>query len=107
MNMKYFFISLLFLIAAAQLLSQEQSTVSVTSAEINNGVVIITIQEGTARTELHCNVGMPNCKKLTPGKYMIVRLPKGHGMYECDNVEVYPGDPQTQERLGQYCSVKP
>jgi len=105
--MKHIVIFLLFLFAAAQLLSQEQSTVAVTTAEISNGVVIVTVLDGTARVELRCNVGMPNCKKLSPGKYTLVRLPKGHGMYECDNVDVYAGDPQTQDRLGEYCAVKP
>jgi len=105
--MKHIVILLLFLGAAAQLLSQDASKVTVTAAEVNNGVVIINVLEGKTHVELQCNANMPTCKKLTPGSaYTMVRLPKGHGMYECDNVEMYTGDPETGEKLGQYCAIK-
>ena len=104
--MKHVFIFLLFVFATAQLLSQDTSNVTVTSAQSNNGVVIISVVEGNTHLELQCNANMPTCKKLAPGKYNMVRLPKGHGMYECDNVDVYAGDPQSADRIGEYCALK-
>lgn len=105
--MKHIIISLLFLVATAQMLSQDTSKVTVTGAEVNNGVVIINVLEGKTRVELQCNANMPNCKKLSPGSsYTMVRLPKGHGMYECDNVDMISGDAQSGEKVGQYCAVK-
>jgi len=105
--MKHVVIFLLFVFGTAQLRSQDTSKVTVISAETNNGVVIISVAEGSGRMELQCNANMPACKKLAPGKYTMVRLPKGHGMYECDsNVDVYAGDPQSEQRLGQYCAPK-
>ena len=105
--MKHLIVILLFLFAAMQLSAEETSKVSVTSAEVNNGVVILNVVDGNSKFELQCNEAMPSCKKLKPGKYTMVRLAKGRGMYECDNVDIYLGDPQNEERTGQYCAIKP
>src|SRR5690242_3186377 len=96
----------IFVIAAAALaLAQEVSQVMVKSSEVNSGVVIITAVEGKTSLELQCNKGMMGCTMLTPGSYVIVHLPKNHGMYDCDNVEIFASgsDPSSAQRIGAYC----
>ncbi len=88
---------------AVQLVAQDKSTITVKKSEISNGVVIVTIaQEGTtgqAKTsfELNCNKGAEACKAPEAGTYMMIRLPKNWGMYDCQNVDLYPSwaDPAT------------
>jgi hypothetical protein len=96
-------------IATASVLAfaQEVSHITVKSAEVNSGVVIITAVEGKTSLELQCNKGMMGCKTLESGTYVIVHLPKNHGMYDCNNVEIFPSgsDPASAERLGAYCLV--
>lgn len=93
------------IVAATLALAQEISQVTVKSGELNSGVVIITAVEGRTTLELQCNKGMMGCKMLEPGTYVIVHLPKNHGMYDCDNVEIFPSgsDPTSAERIGAYC----
>ncbi len=101
------------LLAAMQVMAQDKSIVTVKSAEVNNGVVILTVHQ-TATPEapesfaLHCNKGMADCKVLEPGTYVMVRLPKNWGMYDCANVDVYAStaDPASGEKLGEYCLVE-
>jgi hypothetical protein len=35
----------------------------------------------------------------------MVRLPKNHGVYDCDNVDLYTQstDPETGNKVGEYC----
>ncbi|MFI5115155.1 MAG: hypothetical protein ACHP8B_00510 [Terriglobales bacterium] len=101
------------LLAAMQLMAQDKSIVTVKSAEVNNGVVILTVyQTATSAAPesfaLHCNKGMTGCKLLEPGTYMMVRLPKNWGMYDCANVDLYAStaDPASGEKLGQYCLIE-
>ena len=102
---------LLVLFFAVQLCAQDQSTVTVKNSEISNGVVIVTaIQNPTAdqakvSLELHCNKGASSCKALEAGSYLMVRLPKNWGMYDCANVDLYPAtaDPAKDQKLGEYC----
>ena len=103
-------ISFLCLLAALPLIAQDKSSVTVKGSEVNNGVVIVTVHQATA-TEgkttfaLQCNKGASLCTVLEPGNYVMVRLPKNYGMYDCDNVDVYAAgaDPETGKKLGQYC----
>jgi len=103
-----------FLIAlfALQLTAQDKSVITVRSSEVNNGVVIVTVHqatpgEGKVSFELHCNKGAPGCKGLEPGNYLMVRLPKNYGMYDCANVELYPSsaDPDHSQNIGSYCLI--
>jgi hypothetical protein len=105
---------LLVLAAGVQLMAQDKSTITVKKTELNNGVVIVTaIQETTgdqAKTsfELHCNKGASACKTPEPGSYIMVRLPKNWGMYDCANVDLYPtsANPDTDQKIGEYCLVE-
>jgi hypothetical protein len=42
---------------------------------------------------------------VKPGEYQMVRLPKNHGMYDCQNVDLYlqTADTETDDKLGEYC----
>lgn len=86
----------------------EAQKITVKSKEVNNGVVVLFVQDGKTSFDLQCNKDMSGCAVLDPGDYMMVRLPKNRGMYDCANAEVYRksagSDPG--ERLGQYCLVQ-
>ncbi len=105
-------ILLLFFWAALQLNAQEKSLVTVRGSEVNNGVVILTVHQasptgGKASFALHCNKGAYECTVLEPGNYLMVRLPKNYGMYDCANVDLYPAsaDPETSKKIGEYCLI--
>ncbi len=108
------FLSALFLlticIASATVFAQQKyEAITVKSLEINNGVVIVTVQEGSTNFQLQCDANVAGCDTLAPGGYVMVRLPKNWGTYVCANVEVYP-TPVNPENLGQklgdYCIVQ-
>ncbi len=101
-------IFVLLMLAAVLALAQEPSQVTIKSGEINNGVVIITAVQGKATLELQCNQGTGGCKMLQPGTYVMVRLPKNQGMYDCANVEIFPAgaDPASSQRIGAFCLIE-
>lgn len=97
----------------AQADQQKYETITVRSAETNNGVVIVKAMTETGAIELQCNQNDPACGVLDSGKYSMVRLPKDWGRYECANAEVYAlaGDEENHDAenhgtvLGAYCLV--
>jgi hypothetical protein len=105
--------SLMFLVLVFGLsaVAQDTSTITVKNSENSGGVVTITaLQTATAdqpkvSLDLHCNKGVSSCKALEPGTYVMVRLPKNWGMYDCNNADVYPAtaDPATAQKIGEYC----
>jgi hypothetical protein len=107
-------IFLLVLMFAAQAMAQEQSTVTIKSSELNNGVVIVTavqlatVDQAKASFALHCNKGATACKAPEAGTYVMVRLPKNWGIYDCTNVDLYPSgaDPATSQKIGEYCLIE-
>jgi hypothetical protein len=38
----------------------------------------------------------------------MVTLPKNHGVYECQNVDLFPGasDPDDAKKVGEYCLLE-
>jgi hypothetical protein len=97
---------------ALQLNAQDKSLITVRGSEVNNGVVIVTVHqasptEGKASFVLQCNKGVSDCKVPELGNYVMVRLPKNYGMYDCANVDLYPSsaDPETSKKIGEYCLV--
>ena len=104
-------IILLVVMVAVQLVAQDKSTVTVKKSEVSNGVVIVTVAleatQGQARAsfELNCNKGATACMAPEAGTYVMVRLPKNWGMYDCANVDLYPSraDPATADKIGEYC----
>jgi hypothetical protein len=95
------------ILAAVLALAQDTSQITIKSGEMNNGVVIIAAVEGKTTVELQCNKGVTGCKIPEPGTYVLVRLPKNHGMYDCANVEIFPkgADPTSSERIGAFCLI--
>jgi hypothetical protein len=94
------------LFAAVSARAQEKELITVNSAEVNNGVVLITARGEGAPIELQCNKDFLGCAVLKPGGYVMVRLPKNRGPYECSNVTVYAKGHNAEtvgEELGSYC----
>lgn len=102
---------LLVFLAAVPMLAQEQSelrTITIKSSDINNGVVILAAREGKNSFELHCNQGMSGCTVPESGNYLMLRLSKNHGIYQCTNVELYRTTTGSElgDMIGQYCLVE-
>jgi len=103
-------IILLVLLVAVQLVAQDKSTITVKKSETSNGVVIVTIAmqgQAKASVQLNCNKDAEACKAPEAGTYLMVRLPKNWGMYDCQNVDLYPSsaDPATDKKIGEYCLI--
>jgi hypothetical protein len=99
-------VSFVLLFGAVSVRSQEKELITVKSADVNNGVVLITARSEKAPVELQCTKDLVGCAMLKPGVYVMVHLPKNHGLYDCSNVTVYGKgqNPDTVgEELGTYC----
>jgi hypothetical protein len=99
-------IVLFLLVCAALLFAQDKSLITVKDSTVNNGVVIVNINESGKPFELQCNKSAPHCTAPQPGSYWMVRLPKNHGLYDCANVDLYSqsGNSESQDTiLGEYC----
>jgi hypothetical protein len=111
--MKHLWIFLLFL-AGALVAAQDRATVTVKGSEVASGVVIVSVVQPAATDqakgsfELHCNKGASACKAPETGSYLMVRLPKNWGMYDCANVDLYPAsaDPDKDQKIGEYCLIE-
>ena len=92
---------------SASLFALDKALITVKSATVSNGVVVVTIQDSGKTYELQCNQSSGNCVSLKPGSYWMVRLEKNHGMYDCENVDLYSqsADPTAEDSqaLGEYC----
>lgn len=105
---------LLLLMVGVAAPAQDKSTVTVKNSEVMNGVVIVnvaqpaTADQAKASFELHCNKDVGSCKAPEPGTYLMVRLPKNWGMYDCANVDLYPtsADPEKDQKIGEYCLIE-
>lgn len=101
--------SFLLFVLSAVLFAQEKSTITVKEATVATGVVVVTADMNGKSVDLQCTQSMPSCTTLKNGKYTLVVLPKNHGMYDCQNVDVYPGDtsnPETAQRIGEFCLIQ-
>lgn len=96
---------LLALFITVQLFAAEKSQISVKDTTVSNGVVLVTIQESGKTYDLQCTQSAPMCAAPRAGTYWMVRLPKNHGIYDCDNVDLYSqsADPDSDQALGEYC----
>ena len=102
------------LLIAIQVMAQDKSTITVKGSEVNNGVIILTVQQAATPEQdagsfvLHCNKGMSGCTVVPAGTYLMVRLPKNWGIYDCTNVDLYPttADPAHGEKIGEYCLIR-
>jgi uncharacterized protein (DUF2141 family) len=106
--------ALLVVLAAQQSLADDRSQVKVKGTKTVNGVIVVDVLKSSKAVTLQCNEGQPACNSLKAGDYWLVELPENHGMYDCKNVEVYPGDKDPggeddrdeAQRLGAYCLVE-
>jgi len=96
---------LLVILTATALAEQQTLSIMVKEATVATGVVIITADMAGKSVELQCTQSMPGCVSLKNGKYLMVQLPKNHGMYDCQNVDVFQegANPTSAQRLGAYC----
>jgi hypothetical protein len=96
---------LFILLTAVMLWAETKTAVTVKSSQVTSGVVLVTVSENGKSFDLQCNDGHPFCQAVKPGEYQMVRLPKNHGMYDCQNVDLYlqTADTETDDKLGEYC----
>lgn len=105
-------IILLVLAACVQLVAQDRSIITVKKSDVSKETVIVTaIEQGAqakASFELNCNKDASSCKAPGAGTYIMVRLPKNWGMYDCANVDLYAAtaDPDKDQKIGEYCLVE-
>ena len=104
-NILFFLLAVFFWVGTAAGSPQEKSSITVTSSEVNNGVVILHVLKGDKTYQLQCNADVPGCTTHKNGSYQIVELPKGFGMYDCRDVEIYPdaSSPDKDKKIGEYC----
>lgn len=96
----------LLLLLTAPLFAADKSLVTVKDSTASNGVLLVTVQISGKTYELQCTQSAPFCAKPQPANYWMVRLPKNHGVYDCDNVDLYPQsqDPEDGGQIvGEYC----
>lgn len=98
-------IVLFLLMSVIVVLAQEPSAINVKESFTSTGVVVVSADMSGKTVELQCNVASPSCTVLKPGKYQMVQLPKNHGMYDCQNADVFDAaaNPEIDQRLGEYC----
>jgi hypothetical protein len=106
-----FGVLLIVLLVPLALSAQEQvesQKITVKGKEVSNGVVILAVQEGRNSFDLRCNKDVSGCTVLEPGDYMMVRLPKNRGLYDCANADVFrkSANSEVGDKLGQYCLVE-
>ena len=106
--MKQALILLLLMVGIAAVAQDNKSTITVKSSAVVSDVVIVTATQAKAGIELRCNKGPTSCKAPEPGTYLMVRLPKNWGMYDCANVDLYPtsADPDKDQKIGEYCLIE-
>jgi hypothetical protein len=98
----------LVLLSATARAQDKFEPITVKSVEVNNGVVIISAHGEKTAIELQCNKDFMGCTTLKQGEYVMVRLPKNHGAYDCSNVTLYAkstGDAPVGAELGTYCII--
>lgn len=105
----FLLLTLFLLFGSVEVSAQEKSFITVKANELNNGVVILDVLKAGKTYQLQCNQNMSGCTTLKSGKYQMVELPKNFGMYECQDVEIYPESAMTgdkDQKLGEYCLVQ-
>ena len=91
--------------ASAQDDEPKREMITVKSAGSSAGVIILIGRGEKTAIELQCTKTVVGCASLKPGEYLMLRLPKNRGVYDCMNVRVYDkgADPDDAEQLGAYC----
>ena len=104
--MRNVFILLLLGTAALAADDNPSSVITVKSSEKNSGVITLQITKNAKSFELTCNDGAGSCADLKKGNYKMVELPKNHGMYDCQNVDIFAESAsEDDQKLGEYCLI--
>jgi hypothetical protein len=97
-------------LAATPISAQRKyEAITVKNADVQAKVVILAIESGTAQFELQCDTNVSGCNALRSGNYVMVRLPKNWGTYDCANVDVFhtpANSGELGEKLGEYCLIE-
>lgn len=102
-------IILLIVAFAAQLMAQDKVMITVKNSVTTNGVIVVTVlgtgEQAKEVMQLNCNKGTSSCTAPEPGTYLMVKLPKNWGMYDCANVDLYAAsaNPDSDQKIGEYC----
>jgi hypothetical protein len=107
--MKIAIVLYLLAVAAAGAWAQDTPTaITVKQSSVSGDVIVVTVQIDGKTQELHCNKSTLFCAVPEPGSYLMVRLPKNRGIYECSNVDLYEKSavPQSDSKVGEYCLVE-
>jgi len=107
-------ILLLVALVATTVMAQEKSIVTIRGSEVSGSVIILNVhqaepvRQGRATFELQCNKGQPDCANPPAGNYLMVRLPKNWGAYDCTDVDLYRegADPSSSQKIGDYCLIE-
>jgi len=93
------------LLFALTLWAQDKALVTVTSSESVSGMLLVTVTENGNKLQLQCTAQQAWCTAVKAGDYQMVRLPKNHGMYDCQNVDLFAStaDVENDDKLGEYC----
>jgi hypothetical protein len=93
------------LLLATALWGQDKTQVTVKSAQTISGIVLMTVTENGKQLDIQCTAQQAWCTAVKPGTYQMVRLPKNHGMYDCQNVDLFSeaADVENDQKLGEYC----
>ena len=95
----------LLIFSAVMMLAQEKTLIAVKSSSTTSGVIVVTIRQDNKPLELQCTQTAPYCVAPQAGDYWMVKLPPNHGLYDCDNVDLYAhgADPDTAQKIGEFC----
>lgn len=95
----------LFILFAATLFAVDKTQVTVKTSSTSNGIVFVTILDAGKTFDLQCTQSAPFCTAPKVGTYWMVHLEKNHGLYDCDNVDLYAQDPgdDSSQKVGEYC----
>jgi hypothetical protein len=97
------------LLFAMALWAQDKTQVTVKKTQSGSGVVLVTVAENGKQLDLQCTEQQAWCTAVKTGDYQMVRLPKNHGMYDCQNVDLFSStaDVDNDQKLGEYCLNQP
>ena len=97
------------LLFAMTLWAQDKTQVTVKKTDTVSGIILVTASENGKQIQFQCTAEQAWCTALKAGEYQLVRLPKNHGMYDCQNVDLFSStaDVENDDKLGEYCLNQP
>jgi hypothetical protein len=100
---------LLVLLFAMTVWAQDKTQVTVKKTDNVSGIILVTGTENGKQIEFQCTEQQAFCTAVKAGEYQLVRLPKNHGMYDCQNVDLFSStaDVDNDQKLGEYCLNQP